>query len=236
MGVLKMIKYVKKSLYSGRILAIVFLFMYNLTIIPEANKIYSFFFDFWSILFVIAAFLNGFLVVAFIFIFSKVTRKNIYEYKKMLVHISIVYFGIGDLSTRLFSDHINNSLFRWIIIFLTLILAIYIMSVFWKYRKEISSGLLLVLTIYFHFNLIGGGQDGLLITILRNNLDISYFSQTMKGVLLLIILAVYLSILISLRKFGVYDYRESEELRQEARQEGLYSKHKIAIFNSEKRI
>lgn len=218
-------EYIKKSLYFGLIFNLVGLFEHNIKIFPKKGTVYSVFIDFWTLVIFIGIFLYAFIFIAILFFISKKINNSIYKSKKVIGYIAFITASLDGLMVLLFKHlWINNDVVGIFITIGYFLLAVSLVYFFWKYRIEIASGVFLTNMIYYQTNLISSNDTDLVTRLFNQYYGISHLSDPIKGLILLLMLVVYLTILIFLRKKGIYDYRKKKELWQEKMGEGPYKK------------
>ena len=137
----------------------------------------------------------------------------------MIIYSAIAYESFGGFEILLF-HHFNDFLYENLII-LNLIILIYfsliaiIVYYTWKYRIEIVSGLFIMNIIIRKTALGNLTKTDFLDLFFAEHLGIEQVSNFSKGMFLLGIYGIYLTIVIYLRKKGVYDLHSKKEKREE---------------------
>ncbi|HLV10164.1 MAG TPA: hypothetical protein VKY40_08145 [Halanaerobiales bacterium] len=225
-------RFIKKALYFGLIYNLVFYIIHNIKFFPKKGTIYQGFIDFWTLLFMFIGFVTGFIFLAIIYLLSKKYKMDIYDSNKMIGYIAFTYCSFEGLSVIFFEKLWENNDLIGIIVtvgyFLLIVVALYY---FWKYRIEIASGVLITNILYYKTNFVNSNNQDYVTKFFSNYTGITQLSDHYKGMILLFLLFIYLAVLVFLRKKGVYDYRNRQELWQEQMEEGPYKKVKIINFN-----
>jgi hypothetical protein len=198
----------------------------------KSGELFSITIDTITLMLTFGWFIFSFVAIGIIKLISMKKNKFIYESKKFIIYFTFLFHNFAGLSVLLFHNYIKNELINCLLIFIYYILFIFILYYFWKYRLEIVIGMLLTnlfvykINFWFSTYLIHTNKPDLLSKFMQQYLGLAHVTNPMKGVVLLLFLVIFLTITIFLRKKGVYDYRSSQEQRQEEMQEGYYARYR----------
>ena len=163
-------------------------------------------------------------------LFSLKLNEKIYNSRKIIIYLAIMMSCVGSIEVLIFSpifEIVNQPGLRTLVPRLYFIVLVFVMYYFWEYRFEILSGSFLVLNLmkWTRLNVIEGKD--FMDRFFLNNFGVQ-IDNFFKGIIVLSFLAIYLAVLIYLRKKGVYDYRDRQEIWREKAGKGLYARQKAS--------
>jgi len=225
-------KYLKRVFYFWLVINLNAFLMYNTSFFTKNGELFSITVGTLTLLLIIGLFIFSFPAIGLIKLISIKLYSFIYDSTKFICYFATILVHFEGLYTLLLGTSIQSEIITGLSIFGCFILFIYILYCFWKYRLEITIGMFLTNFVVYQFNfwvttyLISTNKPDLLSKFMQQYLGIEHVTNPMKGIVLLLFLAIFLTITIFLRKKGVYDYRSSEEQQQEKLREGYYARYR----------
>lgn len=220
--------FLKRVLYFG-LVGNLTNYLFDNLIITKDNDLLNikFLFNSWTIILIIGFFCFSFLFVAIIKILSIKINRFIYESYTSLAYIAFLEISAEWIVSLLgsTSEHGNKVLFNIIsdfTIIMQLILCMLVIYYFWKYRIEICVGIFIGRIL----------QNFGLATQILSHIFLEKPTNIEKFYFISIVVILFITLTIILRRFNVYDFRSRKDKWLEATGEGPYkvwAKRKLSI-------
>ena len=223
---LNMKKYLKKVLIFALTISFFYLIVNNLLIFPEGKMKISLVMVTPTIIILMGYWIFSFLFVGLLKLISIKIDNFIYHSNKMIFYSAMIFKSFDGLEVLLFhslEQKCFNNLLQIIFSSFYFMLLVIILYYFWKYRLELAIGLFI--SNYLRvLGFVSAIKPDYMTYFFKQYFGIENISNVSKGLVMLLLLGIFLTITIYLRKKGVYDYRSKEEQNQEKVGEGYYSR------------
>jgi hypothetical protein len=221
-----LLRYIKNLFYYVIIDNLFDFLFYN--IFKESNK-FTIIIDHWTIGTFVVSILDGLVLIGILKLISLKLNTYIYKSQKFIIFLFIIYNNIGGLEILLTSPvrkkYLSSFQFLYVVSLIYLLISLILIYYYWKYRLEITIGIVITNFIISFTKLDHLDKTDFLDIIIKNNFGIEYISNFNKGLIMLGFLIITITIPIYLRKIGVYDYRSRKEKWQEKVGKDLYARN-----------